>query len=178
MSTIEINAVFNIKKMLIKRGYELIEEKEDDEDDEDEYFIVKASKNKDRMISFICKEEKLSIQGIKDFMSIMNKKNFNRCIIVYREIVTSSAKKSLEIMDYNIELFNIYELQLDITEHYLVPKHEKVTKDEKENLDKNFKGKLPIILLSDPISRYYFFQRGEYIRITRKDGTVLYRVVK
>ena len=108
----------------------------------------------------------------------MNKEQYNRCIIVYRDSVTTSAKKSLEIMEYNIELFSIFELQLDITEHRLVPKHERVSKEEKEYLDKNYKGKLPIILHTDPISRYYLFQRAEYIRITRKDGTVLYRIVK
>ena len=81
-------------------------------------------------------------------------------------------------MEYNIELFNILELQIDITEHELVPKHEKTTKEEKEELEKKYKGKLPIILHTDVISRYYFFQRGDYIRITRKDGNVVYRIVK
>lgn len=168
---IEIQATFTLKKMLINRGYEL-------EEDSKEDFSVRGFKNKDKIICFLCEEEKLCIQGIKEYMSIMNKEQYNRCIIVYRDSVTTSAKKSLEIMEYNIELFGIFELQLDITEHRLVPKHERVSKEEKEYLDKNYKGKLPIILHTDPISRYYLFQRGEYIRITRKDGNVLYRIVK
>ena len=172
---LEIQASNIIKKMLSDRGYTINDESKED-------FIIKASKEKEKetyqMITFICKEEKLSIQGIKEFISAMNKENCNRCIIVYRDSVTSSAKKSLEIMEYNIELFNINELQIDITQHRIVPKHELASKEEKELLDKEYKAKLPFILLTDPISRYYYFQRGEYIRITRKDGTVMYRVVK
>lgn len=168
---LEIQATIILKKMLFDRGYTI-------EEDSKENFTVRAFTPKNRMICFICNEDKLSIQGIKEYMSLMNKENYNRCIIVYRDSVTSSAKKSLEIMEYNIELFNILELQIDITEHELVPKHEKTTKEEKEELEKKYKGKLPIILHTDAISRYYFFQRGDYIRITRKDGNVVYRIVK
>ena len=96
---LEIQATIILKKMLITRGYTL-------EEDSKEDFTVRGFTLKNRIICFICNEEKLSIQGIKEYMSIMNKENYNRCIIIYRESVTSSAKKSLEIMEYNIELFN------------------------------------------------------------------------
>lgn len=108
----------------------------------------------------------------------MNKENATSCIIIYRSNVTSSAKKSLETLEYEFELFALHELQLNITRHRLVPRHTRVLPSEKEELDKNYKGKLPIILHTDPISRYYSFKRGEYIRITRKDGSIIYRIVK
>jgi len=166
---LEIQANVILKKMLTDRGYIL-------EPESNENFTLRGIKDKHKIISFICTENKLSIQGIKDCMSIMNKEDYNRCIIVYRDSATASAKKSLENMD--IELFSLQELQLDITEHRLVPLHEKVTKEEKDFLDTKFKGRLPVLLHTDPISRYYFFQRGEYVRITRKDGTIMYRIVK
>jgi DNA-directed RNA polymerase I, II, and III subunit RPABC1 len=172
---LEIQAIDTLKKMLTDRGYIL-------EEDSKEDFTIRSTKigvrEKDthKIISFICNDKKLSIQGIKDYMSIMNREGYNRCIIIYRDSVTSSAKKSLENLD--IELFSLQELQLDITQHRLVPKHERATKEEKEQLEKSFKGRLPTLLHTDPISRYYYFQRGEYIRITRKDGSVMYRVVK
>lgn len=168
---LELCASKIIKKMLEKRGYINIEESKED-------FTIKATKESKKMISFICNENKLSIQGIKDFMSIMNREDCNCCIIVYRDSVTSSAKKSLEIMEYEIELFSIKELQFDITEHRLVPLHELVTLKEKEELDKNYKGRLAVLLHTDAISRYYGFKRGQYIRITRKGGLVCYRIVK
>lgn len=168
---LELKANETLKKILLDRGYTLEEESK-------ENFSLRGYKDKNHIITFICTDDKLSIQGIKEFISIMNKEKCLKCIIIYRDSVTSSAKKSLEIMEYNIELFSINELQFNITEHRLVPLHERVSKEEKENLEQNYKGKLPIILSSDPISRYYYFQRGEYIRITRKDGTIHYRVVK
>lgn len=172
---LEVQATITLKKMLTDRGYVL-------EEDSKEDFTIRCTKfgtrEKDthKIISFICNDEKLSIQGIKDYMSIMNREGYNRCIIIYRDSVTSSAKKSLENLD--IELFSLQELQLDITQHRLVPKHERATKEEKEQLEKSFKGRLPTLLHTDPISRFYYFQRGEYIRITRKDGSVMYRIVK
>lgn len=167
---LEIQANSILKEMLIDRGYIVEESKES--------FSIKGYKDDKIIITFICNEDKVSIKSIKDFMSIMNKFDYHSCIIIYRDSVTSSAKKSLTIMNYEIELFNINELQLNITKHRLVPKHEKVSLEEKEMLDQKYKGKLPIILHTDPISRYYLFKRGDYIRITRHNGIVLYRLVK
>lgn len=179
----------NIKTQALKVLSELITDRDyiidyikninDDEKNEDDYsFCLKAHKNFDSILCFLNDDEKLNIQGIKDKISIMNKENSNKCIIVYKSNVTSSAKKSLETLEYELELFAIHELQLNITKHRLVAKHIRVTTEEKEELDKNYKGKLPILLSSDPISRYYGFKKGEYIRIIRKDGSIMYRVVK
>ena len=169
---LELQANHVLKQMLSDRGFVDIEESK-------ENFSLFARDSQDKkMITFICEEDKISIQSIKNFISIMTKDDYHYCIIIYRDSVTSSAKKSLEIMEYNIELFNINEIQINITEHRLVPKHERATREETEMLDKNYKGKLPIMLHTDPISRYYHYKRGEYIRITRKNGIVLYRMVK
>lgn len=177
-----------MKKQVIKVLSELITDREykieyikditDDNKEDNHTFFLKAHKGQDCILCFLNEDEKLNIQGIKDRISIMNKENANKCIIVYRSNVTSSAKKSLETLEYEFELFAMHELQLNITKHRLVPKHIRVSSSEKEELDKNYKGKLPIILSSDPISRYYGFKKGEYIRIIRKDGSIAYRVVK
>jgi DNA-directed RNA polymerase I, II, and III subunit RPABC1 len=169
---LEIQANIVLKKMLLDRGFTDIEESKEN------FSLFGKDSDGNKILTSICNEDKVSIQSIKDFISIMNKDGYHYCIIIYRDSVTSSAKKSLEIMEYNIELFNINELQLNITEHRLVPKHEKPTKEEIEFLDKNYKGKLPIILTTDPISRYYHYKRGEYIKITRQNGNILYRLVK
>ena len=86
MFELEIQANTILKKMLSDRGYAL-------EPDSKEDFTLRGTKEKHKIISFICNEKKLSIQGIKDYMSIMNKEDYNRCIIVYRDSATSSAKK-------------------------------------------------------------------------------------
>ena len=170
-------AIKVVTEMLIDRDYKNIKLN----DEENSYCLKasKSSKDKDETILvFINEDDKLNIQGIKDKISFMNKESANRCIIIYKSNVTSSAKKSLETLEYDFELFALHELQLNITRHRLVPRHSKILPSEKEELDNKYKGKLPILLHTDPVSRYYCFKRGEYIRITRKDGSIMYRIVK
>lgn len=180
---LENQAIKVLSEMVIDRGYKIdylqnYDIYEKDEKENKESFFIKASMNDDIILCFINEEEKLNIQGIKDRISIMNKEGANACIIVYRSSVTSSAKKSLETLEYEFELFGLHELQLNITKHRLVPRHSRVLPSEKEELDKKYKGKIPVILSTDPVSRYYSFKKGDYIRITRKDGSVIYRMVK
>lgn len=163
-------------EMLIDREYKI--DYIDQELTNEQPFLIKAKKNTHTSLVFINDDDKLNIQGIKDKISIMNKEDATSCIIIYKSTVTSSAKKSLETLEYDFELFALHELQLNITRHRLVPRHTRVLASEKEELDKNYKGKLPVLLHTDPISRYYSFKRGEYIRITRKDGSIIYRIVK
>jgi len=172
----EKQAIKVILEILIDREYKI--DYADNEFTNEQPFIIKAKKYNNITIVFINEDDKLNIQGIKDKISIMNKENAKSCIIIYKATVTSSAKKSLETLEYEFELFALHELQLNITRHRLVPRHTRVLGSEKEELDKNYKGKLPVILHTDPIARYYSFKRGEYIRITRKDGSIIYRIVK
>lgn len=177
--TMTKQAIKVINEMLVDRDYKNISSNY-----EDNSYCLKANKyNKDKdkdetILVFINEDDKLNIQGIKDKISFMNKESANRCIIIYKSNVTSSAKKSLETLEYDFELFALHELQLNITRHRLVPRHSRILPSEKEELDNKYKGKLPLLLHTDPISRYYCFKRGEYIRITRKDGSIMYRIVK
>jgi DNA-directed RNA polymerase I, II, and III subunit RPABC1 len=169
-----------LSEMLDDRGYQIEYCYHTDQTEEEREYVIKAfhKSSHKNILCFMSKDDKLTIQGIKDCISIMNKDDTDRCIIVYRSSVTSGAKKSLETIEYKFELFGLHELQLNITHHRLVPRHQKVTPEEKTELDKSYKGKLPIILHTDPICRYYAFQKGDYIRITRKNGTIHYRIVK
>jgi DNA-directed RNA polymerase I, II, and III subunit RPABC1 len=170
-------------EMITDRGYIIdtiyhIDDNEDENKTEKPYAIKAHNLSNEGLLCFITNDDKLNIQGIKDKISILNKENATRCIIVYKSSITSSAKKSLDTVNYRFELFALHELQFNVTKHRLVPRHEHVTHSEKEELNKNYKGKLPILLQTDAICRYYAFEKGEYIRITRKNGTIAYRVVK
>lgn len=175
----EQTALHVVKEMIMDRGYVIDDSPLSVNDEEDTYCIRAHNKTtEDVILCFMSSDEKLNIQGIKDKISILNKEGATRCIIIYKSSVTSSAKKSLETVNYEFELFALHELQFNVTKHRLVPRHERVTPDEKAELDKNYKGKLPILLHTDAISRYYGFHKGEYIRITRKNGSICYRLVK
>lgn len=177
----EKQAINVLYYMLMDRGYFIEYKKDDDKDNEnvnENAYVIRGRNKTDVILCFLSDEDKLNIQGIKDRITVMNKEGSKKCIIVYRNSVTSSAKKSLETLEYEFELFALHELQLNITKHRLVPKHTRVSIEEKEELDKNYKGKLPILLHTDAVARYYAFQKGDYVRITRKDGTIIYRIVK
>lgn len=171
-------AISVLEEMLIDRGYHLTYV--DRNLTQDESYCIKATHTDDQqwMLVFLNDEEKVNIASIKDRIVVMNREAATRCILVYRSSVTSTAKKSIDTLDCKIELFGLHELQLNITRHRLVPRHVRATPDEKKMLDESFKGKLPQLLTSDAVSRYFGFCRGEYIRIHRKDGSKMYRVVK
>ena len=168
MANPEERALGTLKEMLIDRGYTIRESGGD-------HYCMDIGR---RIICFLCVEDKLNIGELKDKFYVMNKEKVRRCIIVYRESVTPSVLKAIEtIQEFYVELFSINELQFNITTHRLVPRHMVATPQEKKELVR-YHGKLPLLLYADAIRRYYDFKRGEIIRITRKDGSILYRVVK
>jgi DNA-directed RNA polymerase I, II, and III subunit RPABC1 len=182
----EIQAIKILQEMLVDRNY-LIEYVDKDYSRSEAYVLKGVYINPTSLnifqtyrvlLCFICdaNDIKLNIQGIKDKLSIMNQEKSMHCIIVYRDSVTSSAKKSLNIIDHHIDLFSLKELQLNITKHRLVPVHEKVID---KVLDKSIKiSELPVMYALDPVSRYYGYKKGDVIKITRKNGLVIYRQVK
>lgn len=75
------------------------------------------------------------------------------------------------------EIFDINELQYNISVHTLVPEHTRITNDaEKEALLTKFGIpaliKLPLILVSDPMVRFIGGRPGDVIRIMRNVNSV------
>lgn len=73
---------------------------------------------------------------------------------------------------------------IDILKHKLVPKHEILSKEEKEEVLRKFsinKNQLPRILISDPVVKKIKAKVGDVIKITRNSQTacksIYYRVV-
>ena len=73
---------------------------------------------------------------------------------------------------------------IDVIQHVLVPKHEIVSSEEKNDIFKRFHIQhtdLPVILLSDPVIKRMKATVGDVIKITRKSltagETVYYRIV-
>ena len=83
------------------------------------------------------------------------------------------------------QIFWMKHLLFNITKYDLVPKFESISEEDVENLIKelniNSKFQLPIMLLDDPITKYYAYPPGTVCKITRKSpsGEVIhYRCVK
>jgi DNA-directed RNA polymerase I, II, and III subunit RPABC1 len=162
-------AIKTCKLMLRNRGYQEIEN------------LLFENVEKNKIIVFII-EDKLSIEHIKNYTNSLIKEAINHCIIIYNEDITPVAKQVIEtITEYKFEIFSISELQYNIVEHRLVPKHVKLNSDEAKLIKRKFGSKLPVILKSDPISKYYNFSRGDIIKIIRKRNNeeyITYRIVK
>ena len=166
-------------EMIQQRGYIII-------DQDDERILAsrenRVSKKEEQICVFITNTPKFNVESIQEYISMLKKMDVSHCIIVYRDSATPVAKKIVEeSKDINIELFTEEELQYNITKHYLVPKHEIEFKKGTlgcANFKKKYTDDIPIILKSDPISRFYGYERGDIIKVTRKGGYVMFRIVK
>eukprot|EP00501_MAST-03F_sp_TOSAG23-6_P001151 GSMAST32.ASY1.ANO1.1194.1 assembled CDS len=122
---------------------------------------------------FFPKDEKFNIKVLKHFCEEMSSENIRRGIFLIPGTITPRTVSALgEVAPtFLLELFYRYELLVDITQHYLVPKHVLLTSEEKEQLLKRCKVKdtqLPRIVKSDPIARYFGLRIGDVLKVFRK----------
>lgn len=95
-------------------------------------------------------------------------------VIIINKPLSSAARKCLQsTINYNISLFQTYELLIDPTEHYMVPKHEILSDYEFGNLlisnqDKNINiHDFPYIRTDDTIIKYLGGKPGQVVRVFR-----------
>jgi hypothetical protein len=139
----------------------------------------KKSNPANNTLIFLCRAEKLNIDGVKEMIRLLDTYRIKRGILVYQNSITSSAKKTLDLLDsYDIELFAVHELQYNITKHMYYCKHEKVLDPQELGTLQNQTAKFPKILSSDPIVRFFGFHKNDILRIHRRDGTIVYRIVR
>lgn len=76
---------------------------------------------------------------------------------------------------YKLQIFNINELQFNISKHKLVPKHEIIDDNSIKDIISYYNLKsitqLPVILKSDPMAKYLNLKLGEVVKITRVNQT-------
>jgi DNA-directed RNA polymerase subunit H (RpoH/RPB5) len=105
-------------------------------------------------------------------------------ILVAKEKLSQNNSKMLTTLKVNLQIFDIKQLQFNISKHVLVPKHD-IIRDEKEikSIIERFslksKYQLPIILKTDAMAKYLGLKNGDIVRITRDSPTsgeyVIYR---
>ncbi|MBS7606625.1 DNA-directed RNA polymerase subunit H [Candidatus Bathyarchaeota archaeon] len=111
----------------------------------------------------------------------MSSKNIENGIIVsekYTQSAKSLARKNnIELIPQDFPSFNIFK-------HYLVPKHEVLSPEERKVVLEKYRiepYKLPRIKTSDPIIRVIGAKPGDIVKITRRSPTagesVYYRYV-
>ncbi|KAK9793773.1 hypothetical protein WJX73_009907 [Symbiochloris irregularis] len=130
----------------------------------------------DQIFVFFADSGKVGVNTIKTYSHRMREESVSRAIMVSEASLTPFARQCiLELQEkFHIEPFLEQELQINITKHVLVPKHEVLTREQKASLLTRYKVKdaqLPRIQLSDPVARYYGMQRGQVVRIVRPSET-------
>ena len=87
-------------------------------------------------------------------------------------IIVSKDKQLLPRSERDIELFELAELQYNLSRHELVPLHEPIRDEatiEQLLADYQLKSRyhLPLILSTDPMARYLALKPGQLVRIVR-----------
>lgn len=162
-------SIETLKNMILQRGYTISEEDEDK--------IIGINENNEFIAVFTTVVDKFNVDRIKEKTAMLNTLNINHCIIIYHN-VTSIAKKLIEnSIEKKFELFTYNELQYNITQHRLVPTHIRLSDIETKEFKNKYGVKFPNILSTDPVSRFYNFQKGDVIKIIR-NGYITHRIVK
>jgi len=125
-------------------------------------------------------KDKLINKSILSCYGMMQEKQVYRSIIILPSKLNSRASKHLQSLHdvanglMVIETFEESELIVNITEHILVPTHQLLTNEEKNNVLRRYKVKeaqLPRIQTKDPVARYLGLVRGDVVRIIRQSET-------
>ena len=105
-------------------------------------------------------------------------------IVVSNEQPSNAALKGILETGLDVQMFQLRELQFNVSRHESVPRHEPVRDEaEIERVAKRYglrsRFQMPLILSSDPMARYLALKHGQLVRITRVSPTagdyVLYR---
>ncbi len=105
-------------------------------------------------------------------------------ILVCKDKPVASAVKGVAELQKDVQLFDLRELQFNVSRHVMVPLHEPVREEAAiaevvARYSLKARQQLPLILSTDPMARYLALKPGQLVRITRPSPSsgsyVLYR---
>lgn len=163
-----------ISEMFEGRGYTHI-------DSSNEERIMAKKEDGSSVCAFTSIIAKLNVSEIHMHISILQKEKINHGLIVFDGIPTPAVKNVIgntPNLDINVELFDVDDLQFNITKHRLVPKHIRLEKEEAKEFKSKYGTDIPVLLRIDPVCRFYDFSKGDIIKIIRRNGFVSFRIVR
>lgn len=122
-------------------------------------------------------------KSIEETIERLHSYNYrHKFIMIMHEIPSPITLQAVQNMNTEmiphkgfIQIFLVKELMYNPTKHELVPKHEKLNKEEEkaliESLQLKSKVQLPFIQRTDVIARWLGLQHGDIVRITRYSET-------
>ena len=116
-------------------------------------------------------KDRQGIASVNGFITNLTELGAEHGIIITEETFTSDARKALDILTSpTIQIYYDYQLYTNPTRHVLVPRHTKLTEEERLNFFEKSRIKpnqLITFSLDDPIVSYYGWSAGDLIRIDR-----------
>lgn len=165
-------------EMITQRNYEILST--EDIDQTQSLQCLCKCKNNEIDVYIIAVYETYNTNILKRIIQLLNNENVNHSIVIYNQDITSFVKSQNIIAENNITLENFSkdELTINITKHMFQPSEiVKLTPDEVSRI-KKYKSKLPIILKTDPLCKFFNFPQGAVLKITRRDNSVCLKTVK
>lgn len=140
-------------------------------------FLLEA--NDDLKVLFYL-HNKFKIQDMRKFLTEKKKH-----ILIFKEKINNLNVRGIRDQNPNVEIFMLKDLLFNVSRHEFVPRHEVISDPEEigaimRTYDLKYKTQMPIILRTDPMSRYLDIKSGEIVRITRNSvaagESLVYRV--
>lgn len=172
-----------VKEMLEARGYTITRAIQEDEVKS----LVGSKENfPDLHVLFATdyaggEEVKFNIKIVNFYLLYIDKLKLQHVIIIHQGKVTSrvndTIKNYMVVKKTKIEIFPQCALKFNITQHRLQPVFKVMSKTESENFKKQYGNKFNKMFLTDPIARFYGYEKGDVVVVYRKDRPVNYRIV-
>ena len=158
-------------EMLSQRNYDITDREEDS--------IVAIKPDGNEMVVFFSNYPKFNVKNIQTYITSMDSMEIFHAIIVYIDGITSFTKKAIEqSLEMTYELFSVDDLQYNITKHRLQPKFKVLDEKEAVKFKDEYGTRFSVIRKDDPIAKFYAYQKGDIIHITRNNGYINYCIVK
>lgn len=156
----------NVKLMFNRRGY--INRDDDDEKEKKIYphadirYALNYRDGDANVVAYFVKGAKISIDVIKNVITKIDE-NVKHVFLIYDKCLTPDAKSAVSINKiFVFELFSFDEMSYDVIS-LSRSRYSKFDKSS-ETIFKEW-NKLPIVLSTDPICKYYGFKSGNIILI-------------
>lgn len=155
-------------EMFEQRNYEILETEED--------HIIAMKPDGERIIAYFFLEGSFDKDRSTEYILNSHDQGINHLVIIYRNI-SSSAKNICKDSNKIIELFHLQEF-FNPTKNILVPLHERLEDEQADIYREKYGSNLPVIKTTDKIARFYNFNLGDIIKITRNNGYIAFRIVQ
>lgn len=129
--------------------------------------------NKDKIYIKFINMIRIKVSYLQGIIDDIRKEHSNTTIVFITKSKPSSIIKKVETKEKNnVQVFYLKRLQVNPTNHSLVPVHVKISNNEIDEVLLKYnllcKSQLPVLLQNDAIAKYYNFKKEDIIKIISK----------